>query len=308
MVERCTKQWNEIHELENKPALSESECEYLSTRKHTFTLTLSADYQMSKLVPFWGFSPQPGTTYYLQKLSHDIFGIVNHATEKGSVYLFDECVGPNTDHTLSYITHYLTESGEVPSWIKRLHIFLDNAGSTNKNAYAIAWALEMVQHNKMDFIRISFMIAGHTKFAVDQLFSRIAQTYNRSDIFNTAELASCIGQHADIVVDQGEIVHKWRDSLIKYTKLPGIRSLHDFVMVRSPTTGDAATRVRDYCYEGALREAPIGIAAGHSASEDAFPTQSYSQSGSLRPLSSAKISHLKQMMDNFIPRERQMSF
>ena len=52
-------------------------------------------------------------------------------------------------------------------------------------------------------------------------------------------LAACVGQHADVVVDQGEIVHNWRESLIEYTKLPGIRSLHDFVVVRSPTTGDA---------------------------------------------------------------------
>ena len=49
---------------------------------------VSADYQMGKLVPYWGYSPQPGCTYYLQKLHHDVFGIVNHATNS-EVYLFD---------------------------------------------------------------------------------------------------------------------------------------------------------------------------------------------------------------------------
>ena len=47
--------------------------------KQNFTLVISADYQMSKLVPHWGLSPQPASTYYLQKLSHDIFGIVDHS-------------------------------------------------------------------------------------------------------------------------------------------------------------------------------------------------------------------------------------
>ena len=75
-----------------------------------------------------------------------------------------------------------------------------------------------------------------------------------------------------------------------------------------PTTGDAAVRIRDYCYEGAVRDAPIGLVTGHIASENAFPSQSYSQSGGLRPLSSTKVSQLKQMMDNFIPSERRMSF
>ena len=99
-------------------------------------------------------------------------------------------------------------------------------------------------------------------------------------------------------------MHNWRESLIKYIKLPGIRSLHNFVVVTSLTTGDAAVCVRDYCYEGAVRDAPIGLATGHTASENAFPNQSYSQSGSLRPLSSTKVI---QMMDNFIPSERRMS-
>ena len=309
MVERCEKQWKEIKELEDKQELTESENEHLLTRKHVFTLTVSCDYQMSKLVPFWGLSPQPGSTYYLQKLSHDIFGLVNHATDTGSVYLFDERIGPkNTDHTLSYLTHYLCQSGKVSTWIKRLHLFMDSAGSTNKNAYTMGWALEMVEQKKLDFIRISFMIAGHTKFSVDQLFSRVAQSYNRSDIFNTTELSSCISQYADTLIDQGEIVQHWRLSLVKYTKLPGIRSLHDFIITRSPATGNASIRVRNYCYEGSIRNATIGIASGHSASEDAFPVQSYSQSGNMCALSATKMSQLKQMMDNFIPKERRMSF
>lgn len=65
--------------------------------------------------------------------------------------------------------------------MKRVHIFLDNASNTNKNAYMIAWALEMVQHEKFDVIRISFMIPGHTKFAPD-LFSKVSKSYGISDV------------------------------------------------------------------------------------------------------------------------------
>lgn len=47
------------------------------------------------------------STYYLQKVSHDIFGIVDHRDEKGTLYLFDERIGPkNTDHTLSFLSTY----------------------------------------------------------------------------------------------------------------------------------------------------------------------------------------------------------
>ena len=91
----------------------------LEVLKRSFSLVLAVDYQMSKLVPYWGQSPQPGSTYYLQKLSHDIFGVVNHATNDSTVYLLDERVGPkNTDHTISYLTHYISQ---LPSWIHRIH-------------------------------------------------------------------------------------------------------------------------------------------------------------------------------------------
>ena len=119
---------------------------------------MDADY---KLVPNWGLSP---STYHLQKLSCDLLGIVNHATHTSTIYLFDERLSPkNTDHTVPYKTHFLLQ---VPPWIKRLHIFLDNAISTNKNAYMTAWGLEMVQHKKLDFVCMWLLEMAFTDRAV----------------------------------------------------------------------------------------------------------------------------------------------
>ena len=104
MKERCSEQWREITLLESKAERNTVDNDKLEQLKHCFTLTVSADYQMQKLVPFWGSSPQPGSTYYLQKLSYDIFGIVDHRDESSAVYIFDERVGTKTaDHTISYI-------------------------------------------------------------------------------------------------------------------------------------------------------------------------------------------------------------
>ncbi len=82
--------------------VSHEEVETLAGLKNKFTTVIGADYQMTKLTPYWGSSAQPGAT---QKLTHDLFGIVNHATGLSTVYLFDERAGPkNTDHTISYLT------------------------------------------------------------------------------------------------------------------------------------------------------------------------------------------------------------
>ena len=68
MVKRCSTQWEQIQELQGQSTLSAEEEEQLTRLHNIFTLTLSADFQMSKLIPSWGVSPQPGSTYYLQKL------------------------------------------------------------------------------------------------------------------------------------------------------------------------------------------------------------------------------------------------
>lgn len=56
----------------------------------------------------------------------------------------------------------------------------------------MGWAYMIVLAKKVDFLRISFLIAGHTKFAPDLLFSKIAKTYNKSDVFNTLELKEVV--------------------------------------------------------------------------------------------------------------------
>ena len=85
---------------------------------------------------------------------------------------------------------------------------MDNAGSTNKNQYLIAAAMEIVQENLLKFFRFSFMIAGHTKFDPDQLFSSIARAFNTADTFNIAQLAELISKYASVTVDNGKLVRK----------------------------------------------------------------------------------------------------
>ena len=76
-MEKCKEQWNKITQLEMNQILTTEEREKLKMLKHCFTLTISGDYQQSKLILSWGKTEQPGSKYYLQKVSHDIFGVVD---------------------------------------------------------------------------------------------------------------------------------------------------------------------------------------------------------------------------------------
>ncbi len=53
-----------------------------------FILVLSCDYQQAKLIPYWG--AQPGLSYYMQNVFHEIFGIVDYRMDSQHVFIFDE--------------------------------------------------------------------------------------------------------------------------------------------------------------------------------------------------------------------------
>ena len=62
-VKQCRDTWQKIVELEKEPnAETNDELRYL---KESFILVVCAEYQQSKLISYWGYSPQCGMTYIL---------------------------------------------------------------------------------------------------------------------------------------------------------------------------------------------------------------------------------------------------
>ena len=62
LTKRCKEQMEKISTLQQNTSRSEEEDEELTQLQDRFILVLSADFQMSKLIPSWGLSPQPGST------------------------------------------------------------------------------------------------------------------------------------------------------------------------------------------------------------------------------------------------------
>ena len=213
MTERCRQDW--------EAALKDE------SARHQFTLVLSADYQQAKLTPYWGQSPQPGSTYYLMKHSTDVFSIVDHHNDSGHTFLFSKQFGPkNTDHTVSFLVKYIKSVQDAYPWIERMLLFLDNATSTNKNKYLISWAMEMAEQEMVSSLHICFLVAGHTKFTPNRYFA--SKTYNKSDVFNEGELGKLYSQHSQVNVSNGDDIYPWRDAMkALYSDIPGIRKFHN---------------------------------------------------------------------------------
>lgn len=102
-----------------------------------------------------------------------------------------------------------------------------------------------VYHSSLQDIRNSHQI----------FYSPRLQSYNRSDVFNTNELKDIISDYAEVIVDDGTLVCDWREILSeKYSKIPGIWQLHDFIFVKHPTTLCVVAGVQELCYTGSFRE------------------------------------------------------
>ena len=124
-----------------------------------------------------------------------------------------------------------------------------------------------------------------------------------SDVFTTQELVAVASTYSTIVHDEGEIVKTWRDKVGgKYTKLPGIRALHDFLIVRDPATNNAIMKVHEQCYKDAFKETSMKIISGHLANVRVIPSceDTYKQRGKVGEISPVKAAHLQQMYANYV--------
>jgi len=228
--------YHRIEELQKRK--SKADKTNLQELEGQIVFSLSLDYQQSKLTPHWGFSAQPSETYYLRKLSHNIFGIVDHTLAKDVVYVLDERAGgaKNADITISLVDHYIYRN--LPSWARHLCLFMDN-GTTNKNQFIIQWAMELVERRDYDSIRLCFFVPGHGKSDADRLFSRISHAFDNNDVFVTSQLLTLI---RDTLAPTGTCIQAsnrdivdWKNLLTKkYFPLKNIKSYRDFSVKPMP--------------------------------------------------------------------------
>ena len=202
--------------------------------KHDFTHVLCCDFMQSANLPHWGSSPQPGKTYYQKKMVYDIFGIVDESWNRKYVYVSHERTTgtKNSNLTHNYFHHYFNKF--VPSWVRKIEVWLDNAGATNKNKYVMDYFWGLVDEEVFDDVHIRFMTPGHTKFPPDILFSQISKTYNEQDVFNTQQLLEIISQYASVTFMDGKNFLAWKEYFEAcYQNFTGIRSYYDFHLYKN---------------------------------------------------------------------------
>ena len=244
---------------------------------------------MSKNLPYWGESTQPGKTYYLMKLVCDVFGIVDHSNSKGYTYVCDEVAAgsKSTDHTISFFQHFIDT--HVDSWVRKLTICLDNARIC-KNRYLLAWASEVVKSGRFDSIRFFYMTVGHTKFKPDKLFASIAKTFYDRDVFCIEMLHDVAEVYSVAHTFNSSNISQWRSPLEKkYSSIPGITLLRDFIVTKE------TMQHRCTCYVGSFESTTLTKAG---MDDCACSPDSYESCPAT--LSPDKLKQLAEQHDRFI--------
>ena len=111
------------------------------------------------------------------------------------------------------------------------------------------------------------MIAGHTKFAPNRLFTTLAKNFYSSDCFNEASFVRVYQENSSVVFDKGGIVQCWQDVTQKYSNL----STHIMIFL---AVNKVVMKIHELCYTGTLQNTPMHLTKG-------IHTPSYSPSYSL---------------------------
>ncbi len=294
-----------MERLQKRFSNSEEDATKLPEYAKQIVFCLSADYQQSKLTPHWGFSAQPGETYYLRKLSHNIFGIVDHTLDTNTVYVLDERVGgaKNGDITISLLDNHIDT--KLPSWARHLCLFMDN-GATNKNRFMIQWGTELVEKGDFDTFRMCFFVPGHAKNDADRLFSRISNAFKNNDVFVTEHLVALIrdtiGQTGSCINMNNRGIVNWKGLLEKkYTSFKNIQSYRDF-LIRRNAKGKVIVCHKACCWQGEYENTDL-------LKKDAYADvdlkkevcdYTYESKKMSRDLSQEKMADLVKMYDKFI--------
>ena len=194
-------------------------------------ITMHYSFDFAQQLQFPNDPLQPGAVYFKSLRKCGLFGVSCEALSKQVNYLIDESVacGKGANTVISLIDHFLDVYGlgEVD-----LHLHADNCSGQNKNSAMLHYLLWRVLQGLNQSITLSFLIAGHTKFAPDRGFGLIKRVYRKTkvdcleDIQNVVKVSSDMNECQLVGHEDGQVIvptHDWTDFCVKsFKKLDGI--------------------------------------------------------------------------------------
>lgn len=180
---------------------------------------------------------QPGPIFFKTPRKCAVFGVVTEGLPQMVVFLLDEAtvVGKGANCVISLLDYFFDNYGLKET---HLHLHADNCSGQNKNNAVIQYLLWRVVTGKHQSITLSFMLAGHTKFAPDSMFGLFKRKYRNSKVDCLADIENVVRQASPsgVLIPQlcgdeaGNVIvpmFGWDTYLLQFfRKLPSIKPLH----------------------------------------------------------------------------------
>ena len=191
-------------------------------------------------------SPQQvGPLYFLTPRKCQLFGICSEGNAKQVNYLIDENDNPGkgANCVISMLHHFLESKTNAN---QHLLLHADNAVGQNKNNAMIHYCAWRVLTGRCQTIKLSFMIAGHTKFSPDRFFGLIKKSYRQTSVSTLCDIEKVVHDSTtgeqNIALSTVDICsgkrnvqwYNWSDYLNNsFRSIPAITKYHHFRVDKS---------------------------------------------------------------------------
>ena len=208
----------------------------LTAQQQLFWEHLSFDYIQSVPVP--NFLKQPGRVYFLSPRKVRGFGVSVDSKMVQYNYMLQEGTGDRAGKGADSVCSMLHDviGKQVGDQVQHLTMHADNCGGQNKNRIVSSYLAYLVAVGRFESCELSFMVAGHTKFHVDQNFGQIKRKFYSQDVLSMNDLQkvvneSCKASTNKCVLDTELEFYNWEEYLMQFFDLgrliSNIRQLHN---------------------------------------------------------------------------------
>jgi hypothetical protein len=158
---------------------------------------------------------QAGKNYLKFPYKIDLFGIAAEAEMRTDVYCIPEGHCPSespkgSNYVIGMLDHYLSQE-----WIRdvrTLYLHADNSGGQNKNRFVLAYLAYLIACGRFDTITLAFMVAGHTRCAVDGTFGLIRKLlWNTERVETPEEFLDVVNMSCDPARAVNMEGYKWKN-------------------------------------------------------------------------------------------------
>ena len=138
------------------------------------TAVIAMDHQKNLSLPLTGVSQE----YYKRQLWLHNLCIHDNVTNHPTMFVNAEHFArKSSNEVISCLDFYISTLGNST---KKLHIFVDNYFSQNKNRYLVAY-LQVLANTKLEEVHVHYPLPGHSRMRCDRDFGLIEKKRRRKD-------------------------------------------------------------------------------------------------------------------------------